>query len=67
MRNDKITVEIDSYSNQAGELHVVLLENGLSSKVSAGENQGATLRHDAVARVWADPSTITASTPKKPT
>jgi len=65
MSNDKLSVEITSTSSQAGEIHVVLLENGLSSKVSAGENQGVTLRHDAVARVWADPVAIPASTAKK--
>ncbi|MFZ6861489.1 DUF1223 domain-containing protein [Undibacterium sp. Ji67W] len=65
MSADKISIEIDSNSNQAGELYVALLENSLSSKVSAGENQGATLRHDAVARVWIDPSAVAASTPKK--
>ncbi|MBC3863257.1 DUF1223 domain-containing protein [Undibacterium jejuense] len=65
--NDKISIEIDSNSSQSGELHVALLENGLSSKVSAGENQGITLRHDAVARVWIDPIAVVASTPKKTT
>ncbi|MFZ6754720.1 hypothetical protein ACO0KY_15230 [Undibacterium sp. Dicai25W] len=63
--NDKITVEVDSKSSQAGELHMAQLENGLSSKDVAEENQCATLRHDAVAKVWTDVLLVGASTPKK--
>lgn len=43
---------------EAGErarstLHFALLESGLSTPVAAGENRGATLRHDRVARAYA--------------
>jgi hypothetical protein len=34
---------------------IVLTEDGLSSKVRAGENQGATLRHDHVVRNMVGP------------
>ena len=34
-------------------LHFALLESGLSTPVAAGENRGATLRHDRVARAFA--------------
>ncbi len=34
---------------------VVLYEDGLSTRVGAGENRGATLRHDHVVRHWAGP------------
>jgi hypothetical protein len=34
----------------AAALYVALVENGLSSRVSAGENRGRTLRHDHVVR-----------------
>ena len=33
-------------------LHFALLESGLSTPVAAGENRGATLRHDRVARAY---------------
>jgi hypothetical protein len=36
-------------------LFVVAYANGLSSRVTAGENRGATLRHDFVAREWWGP------------
>lgn len=36
-------------------LYVALYENGLSNRVSAGENRGATLAHDYVVREWWGP------------
>jgi hypothetical protein len=36
-------------------LYVALYENGLSNKVTAGENRGATLSHDFVVREWWGP------------
>jgi len=41
-------------------LYLAVLENGLSSRVAAGENRGATLHHDFVARAWAGPVAIDA-------
>ncbi|PRC91577.1 DUF1223 domain-containing protein [Solimicrobium silvestre] len=49
---NKLTLQIDTKTSQASELHYVLVEQGLSSSVSAGENKGETLQHDAVARDW---------------
>ena len=37
------------------EAYVVLYENGLQTEVKAGENRGATLRHDHVVRLWMGP------------
>jgi hypothetical protein len=37
------------------QLHVALVQNGLVSRVRAGENRGATLEHAHVARDWAAP------------
>ena len=34
---------------------VALYENGLVTEVKAGENRGATLRHDHVVRQWIGP------------
>ncbi|MFC5548026.1 DUF1223 domain-containing protein [Massilia aerilata] len=39
----------------AGALYLVLTETGLVSKVARGENGGATLRHEDVARLWLGP------------
>jgi hypothetical protein len=36
-------------------------ENGLSGAVHAGENKGATLRHDHVARTWSGPVALDAA------
>ncbi len=36
-------------------LYVAVYENGLSNKVTAGENRGATLNHDFVVREWWGP------------
>jgi hypothetical protein len=36
-------------------LYVAVYENGLSNKVTAGENRGATLSHDFVVREWWGP------------
>ncbi|MBB5606140.1 MULTISPECIES: DUF1223 domain-containing protein [unclassified Janthinobacterium] len=38
-----------------GMLYLALSENALSSTVLRGENQGATLHHDAAVRVWLGP------------
>ena len=40
---------------QRGKLFVALYENGLASSVKAGENSGATLKHDYVVREWVGP------------
>lgn len=50
-------------------LYVALYERGLSSRVTAGENRGATLQHDFVVRDWLGPIAIntgatTASLPR---
>lgn len=42
-------------------LFVVAYENGLSSRVTAGENRGATLTHDFVAREWWGPIALDAA------
>ena len=52
-----------SASAQAAATHhprlfVVLYENGLGSQVKAGENSGATLRHDFVVRSWSDAQAV---------
>jgi hypothetical protein len=41
-------------------LFVALTENGLSNRISSGENRGVTLSHDWVAREWTGPAPVAA-------
>lgn len=50
-----LQVDVHATAAGGGNLFVALYENGLSSAVRAGENRGATLRHDYVAREWIGP------------
>lgn len=60
--NVKLSARLrEGLANDPVGVFVVLYENGLSSKVKAGENQGATLRHDFVVREWIGPKQISAS------
>ncbi|KVE29393.1 hypothetical protein WS67_05985 [Burkholderia singularis] len=43
--------------------YVALYENGLTSDVRAGENRGATLRHERVVRQWLGPLVSTVPAP----
>ncbi len=49
-------------ATRAGDLRlfVVVTESGLTSQVGAGENSGARLSHDAVARHWIEPVALRA-------
>lgn len=49
-------------SAQADQLHLVIFEMGLQSKVTRGENRGETLTHDYVVRQWQGPIELTANT-----
>lgn len=40
---------------EGAALYLAVYENGLSSRVNAGENRGATLNHDYVVREWWGP------------
>jgi hypothetical protein len=42
-------------------LFVAVYENGLSNRVTAGENRGATLKHDFVVREWWGPLALDAA------
>ncbi|MBC7500508.1 MAG: DUF1223 domain-containing protein [Herminiimonas sp.] len=50
-----LPVEINARAAQSGNLFIALYENGLVSKVAAGENSGTELRHDHVVRQWFGP------------
>jgi hypothetical protein len=57
----KINVELKASSKQSGQLYYALVENSLVSEVKAGENQGVSLHHDYVARVWGEPLPVGAN------
>lgn len=61
---DGTTVRLDAQavalaSVREPRLHLALVENGLATRVRAGENRGATLRNDRVAREWSGPLPMT--------
>jgi hypothetical protein len=52
---NNLPVEITTHAPLGSKLYVALYENGLSSNVKAGENNGVTLKHDFVVRDWQGP------------
>jgi hypothetical protein len=50
-----LPVEVRASAARGGKLFVALVESGLASKVTAGENSGRLLRHDYVVREWLAP------------
>lgn len=54
LADNKLFFTLQGNSRQDAKLHFALLEQGLISKIQAGENRGATLQHDFVAREWGD-------------
>ncbi|MDB5821425.1 MAG: hypothetical protein JWR21_129 [Herminiimonas sp.] len=55
------SVDVEVRAPAGGNVFVALFENGLSSQVKAGENSGATLKHDYVVRDWIGPVTVPAN------
>jgi hypothetical protein len=51
----KLQLRADARSAQPARLQIAVTEDGLSSRIGAGENRGSTLHHDAVVRAWLDP------------
>ena len=47
--------EATNAASKGAQLHVALVQNGLSTAVAAGENRGVTLVNDRVARAWSGP------------
>lgn len=54
LAENKLYFSVQGKSAQTGKLHFALVEQSLISKILAGENRGATLQHDYVAREWGD-------------
>ena len=55
-----LSAEANTSRPEPTELYLTVIEGGLSSKVNRGENQGATLGHDHVARAWIGPLALNA-------
>lgn len=53
-----LPVEVNSTGPNGALLHVALVQNNVSSRVTAGENSGRTLHHDFVVRQWLAPLPI---------
>ncbi len=56
--NGVLALDVEAKTHAGADpaaLYLALAENGLTSKVTRGENSGATLAHDHVARVWIGP------------
>ena len=56
--NDVLALDAEATTHQGTEpvaLYLALTESGLSTKVTRGENHGATLSHDHVVRQWIGP------------
>ena len=51
----KLPVSVKTKSGEAADLYIALYENGLSSNIKAGENNGVMLHHDFVVRDWLGP------------
>ncbi|MFZ6722451.1 DUF1223 domain-containing protein [Undibacterium sp. Ji49W] len=54
LADNKLYVNLQGNSMQDARLYFSLVEQGLVSKIQAGENRGATLQHDYVAREWGE-------------
>jgi len=57
-QNDSLVLAADATARGAGDraqLYLAVAEDGLVSKVTRGENGGATLTHDHVVRAWIGP------------
>jgi hypothetical protein len=61
LADNKLYLNLQGNSKQAAKLHFALVEQALISKVQAGENRGATLQHDFVAREWGEAISLQAA------
>lgn len=62
LAENKLYFSVQGKSMQTAKLHFSLVEQSLISKIMAGENRGATLQHDYVAREWGDAIALSAIT-----
>lgn len=55
-----LPLEVKATSARDAKLYIALVENGVASQVSAGENKGRLLHHDYVVREWLAPVSLSA-------
>jgi hypothetical protein len=55
---EAVDVAVRGEAPAGARLWLALVQNGLSTAVSAGENRGATLRNDHVVRDWSGPLAV---------
>jgi hypothetical protein len=61
--NGALALDVEAKAHPGADptaLYFALTENGLTSKVTRGENSGATLMHDHVVRAWIGPVPLVA-------
>jgi hypothetical protein len=56
----KLAVSVKTTAAENATLYLALYENGLSSNIKAGENNGVVLHHDFVVRDWLGPIALPA-------
>lgn len=59
LADNRLYFNLQGKSMHDAKLHFALIEQGLVSKVQTGENRGATLQHDFVAREWGEAYQLT--------
>ena len=59
---DAVQVRVRGEAPESARLWLGLVQSGLATAVSAGENRGATLRNDYVVRDWRGPFSVAATT-----
>jgi len=59
---EAVTVAVRGEAPVEARLWIALVQSGLSTAVSAGENRGATLRNDHVVRDWRGPLAVSGAT-----
>jgi hypothetical protein len=59
---DAVSVAVRGEAPPGARLWLALVQSGLATAVSAGENRGATLRNDHVVRDWSGPLAVSQAT-----
>jgi len=62
LSTEAVSVAVRGEAPGGARLWVALVQSGLSTAVSAGENRGATLRNDHVVRDWSGPLAVSNAT-----
>lgn len=63
LAGNQLYLTLQAKSASKAKLYFALVEQSLVSKIMAGENSGATLQHDYVAREWGDAISLSSESP----